>query len=96
MNNKSVVDEFEEIEKLSLTELHFRAYASLDREDNFNLGETEEPHDYDVGEFINEPYDYGSSEYFEKMELLKQKRDQYRKSKEVQQQIIKNKMQKQY
>lgn len=33
---------------MNLEELHRRAYQSLDREDNFNLGEDEQPEDTNV------------------------------------------------
>lgn len=84
---KILNEETYEYEDISLEELHKRAYNSVDRSDNFNNGEHEDLKtpidDYDIIDFIKNPYDYGSQEYLTTMEKLKAQRDKYRESRET-------------
>lgn len=83
---KTLNEETYEYEDISLEELHRRVHNSIDRSDNFNYGEYEDlekpTNDYDIEDFTENPYDYGSHEYLTTMEKLKAQRDKYRESKE--------------
>lgn len=80
--------DYDELENLSLAELHKRAYEARDREDNYNYGtEISEPFDEDAGQYnyeiedeVKNPYDYGSPEYQEAIDKIMEKRNQYRAS----------------
>lgn len=86
---KLTTPEFREFEEMTLEELHKRAYESIDREDNYNLGEHEDIKptpdfdDYSIEEEIKNPYDYGSPEFITAMEKIKANRDKHRKTKET-------------
>lgn len=74
--------EFEEFEKLSLSELHKRAYESIDREEypfNDDTYEKFESEEFSINEYVKNPYDYGSEEYLSAMEKINLNREQYRK-----------------
>ena len=85
---------FDDFDNLSLEELHKLAYATRDKEDNFNYGDFEdmsseseefcfdtmgsESEDYKIEDYTRNPYDYGSEEYLKVMEKLKKRREEYR------------------
>lgn len=87
-------EEFEEIENLSLEELHKRAYESIDREeypfndDTFehNTGSEE----FSIEQYTKDPYDYGSEEYLNAMRKINANREKYRKEVLDKQIIMKN------
>ena len=72
---------FEEYDNMSLEELHKKAYESIDKEDNYNFGDEEQsiPNEYNIEEYIKNPYDYGSKEYNEAMTKILKNREKYRK-----------------
>lgn len=92
---KDYTDSFFEDEHLSLEELHKRAYASIDKFEDFNYGENEDIHnndedeEYSIEREIKNPYDYGSDEFNSAMERILANRAKYRKDKLAEQQLYK-------
>lgn len=92
---KDYTDSFFEDEHLSLEELHKRAYASIDRFENFNYGEHEDIHntqeddEYSIENEIKNPYDYGSEEFNSAMEKILANRAKYREDKLAKQALFK-------
>lgn len=84
--------EFEEFEELSLEQLHKKAYESIEREEypfNDDTNELIESEEFSSGMYVENPYDYGSPEYFYAMEKINANREKYRK-KVLERQYIKN------
>lgn len=92
-------------QKLSLDELHKRAYESLNKYDNYNNGDFEDmpktkrgdeefniENDYSIEEEIKNPYDYGSKEYLEAIQRINEKRLKYRNDKTAEKILLQQKL----
>lgn len=81
---KLVNHDYLEFEELSLEQLHKKAYESLERDEDYNYGNSEDipidnDNEYSIEHEVKDPYDYGSPEYNAAMEKILANRAKYRK-----------------